>query len=630
MVAPYFHDYGEINNGAHRKAAELIGAPALIWHQALWNPESEREGLHQRAQNIKAYPKLLQLRIGQEYDPIKRSLSEAEVGDTDRARVHTFCFIWEGLRTKIRVEVHTEYVSITSIVDLSVDVSGLAGMDKKSLREKYHVYRMLEAKIGELQEGLDFKAWKERSKLSPECDECRAFTGKMRDLHRELYEVFWEQTFDQKILDASGFLAAGTLGRRFADFRGIITCEQYPPDPKPHREDIELARIFENPLQRPFYRGDESRRGQWQRIAIPSELWARARLNAAWPFVTAMEEILPDRMEFTAACFNDGRMLHVSALGPQPTDGTKGGERPIFYYLHSATQCERQIGRLVDRACQLGSLRLASIIALPALKSVGQSLRDVERRMTKTRGYIQELIAKAHPATSSSEERAAARQQLGKVILDEFYDVQRKMAAISIGEDFYSKELGNESLDFRLARSSYYRTQFNSLMGSLRVKRIEGYQPYNEFVKRRLESAFAFMDSVERRLREIKSDLRTLDQLYLTTNITILTGEIDDEQKQTKNVQEQIRTLQLTAEIALLAVLLPYYLFGLVFSDFSLCGLMDCHWFRLLNLDMDKWVLLVFVLSGSMLFVIKHPDETWSFVKNTVRSIGRLFSRRST
>ncbi len=85
-------------------------------------------------------------------------------------------------------------------------------------------------------------------------------------------------------------------------------------------------------------------------------------------------------------------------------------------------------------------------------------------------------------------------------------------------------------------------------MDGLRIKRLEGYQPYDEFVERRLGGIFGFIDGVEQRIDQLKSEWRSLDQLYLTTTVNILTGEIDKQQEETKNVQQSIKSIQLFGE----------------------------------------------------------------------------------
>lgn len=619
MAAPYLGAYGEINNGAHRKAADLIGAPALVWHQALWNAEHEFKKREDRAKVIQLYLQSVHSRIGQIAPGVEPPRSEIEVSPTDRVRVITFTFSWEGMRTKIRFEIHTEYLTITSAIDLSVDLSVPLDTTKDALRDKFTEYRHLLKSVNSLQDVIG--GW------APKRDtpEYQSLTAKMRELHTDLHETIWTGIFDQAVLDSNGVLAQGVLGKRFADFRGLITCERYP-DPRPHYESPDATRIADDLLQSPFYKADEDDRSRWHRIYFPDDLWARTRLNKAWPFLTAVQENFPGRFEYTVSRLLDGRMLYASALGPQPKEGGSGNERPLFFYLHSATQCERQIGRMVDRLCQLGTLRLASTIAMPAFKTVSQSLRNVEGQINNVRASIQSLITMSNKANYESEGASEIRQELEESITQKFGEIQKDMAKISTGDDVDSKALGDESIEYRLSRSRYYRTQFASLIDDLRLKRLEGYQPYNEFVRRRLEGAFGFIDAVEHRLHEIKSDWRALDQLYLTTNITILTGEIDVEQKLTKRVQDQIKSLQIFAETILLLGIAPYYLFGLIFVDGVGCNTrVKCDQIRWGELDVEQLGLVVIVLLCLMIFLLRQRKEIREYLKRLLRRlVGRF------
>jgi hypothetical protein len=63
----------------------------------------------------------------------------------------------------------------------------------------------------------------------------------------------------------------------------------------------------------------------------------------------------------------------------------------------------RQIGRTVDRLCQLGTLRLATLIPLPALKSVPEQLTSIEQTIKTTRNQIHYLIQEAKNLDGPSE-----------------------------------------------------------------------------------------------------------------------------------------------------------------------------------------------------------------------------------
>jgi hypothetical protein len=554
MVAPHLENYPEINNNAHRKAAELIGAPSLVWHQALWDSRHDGGTRKERARRIEVYLKALYARIKSLCEGIDApAFDTIKVDYLDRVRVITFIFKWKGMRTKIRFEIHTEYLAVTSIVDLSVDLS-TAKVSKEKLAQNEH-YTLLKDKFDLLHALLS------RQRVSAAGEEIAVdekTKAELGELHTYLYETFWNGPFDGTILDWEGHLATGALGKRFADFRGVITCERYPPALERAKENLETSRIELQPLLEPFYRTNEDARGQWHRVRAPDENWARARLNGAWPFLTAVHEPLPGRREYTVSRPLEGLQFYASALGPQPREDAKVEHaRPVFFYFHSATQCERQIGRTIDRLFQLGTLRLAAIIALPQFKSLSQELRAVEQKIKAARDQVHKLVLSANKIqTYASAKLSEIRQRLSAIIVKDFDEIQTKMAEIRAGTPEGNEILGDESLDYRISRSIYYKNQFNTLVKDLREIRLEGYQLYEEFVRRRLSSPFGFLDSVERRLRDISAEWRSLDQLYLSTVSSIMTGEIEE-------TQTVVRNLQWFAEFVLIIILAPYYLFSL-------------------------------------------------------------------
>ena len=591
MPGAYLHDYGEINNGAHRKAADLIGAPSFVWHLGLWNAKQTREERVERARKLELFVLSLHAHLGRTCDNLTPPIDDIEVRYDDRVRVITLAFIWEGLRIKIRLEIHTEYLCITSIVDASLDTTdALRGLSPDS----YSLHRAIRENLRKFVEGTHSADGE-----PPSFPDVGA-------VHKFVYTDLWESWFFPKLLNIEHFFDikrdhAGTeyteLGVTFADLRGFVTCETYPPSQAARDEedrietkDFPKLRLEFSPIQRPFYRREEEQRGEWQRIIYPDENWARRRLDNAWAFlVLAGDASIPllGRTEFTVSRFLDGRVLYATALGPQPKPGTSN-EHPVLFYAHSVTQCERQVGRLIDRILTLETLRLAAIIPFPALKSVGQQVWDLDVSIQGTRAKIHRLIHNVRIWTKEEPER----EKLERDILSNLDQVQNDMAVLSSGKEIEpSKRMGTATLEYRLIRCRYYRELFFTYIEGLRIRQIEGYQPYNEFVARRLQSAFGFIASIEARLEAVRSEWRALDQLYLTTAVTILTSEIDRAQntavqtqgamknilvatahtqdamrdilKHTDHVQGDIKNLQIWGEFLLTMFFIPYYLTGI-------------------------------------------------------------------
>ena len=588
MTIPYLEVYGSINNGAHRQAAELVGAPAFIWHQALWKPVSEKKSYNEtkrdqdatdQANYLKSYIKAVFDGVGKIPGTECLLYNEIDVEPEDRANVMSFSFNWEKMRVIIRIEIHTEYITITSIIDISIRL--FDSLPGDGLVRKVHDY-------------LD----KFIKGTCPTPEEPSPKIEEINNVYQFIYHDIWDLHFFPQILNVDGRISEGSIGNKFAEFRGFITCEQYADKQEQENRSTPLfsrivgmgqssrkqvqeeeprlsLEMFVNKLiQEPFYRPEEGGRHQWQQTSVPDSNWARYRLNNVWDFLSIIPKDQPSfltgRTEFAVSRLLGGRILYVSALGPQPKHRSQGNEQPIYLYLHSVTQCEREIGRTVDRLMQLGTLRLAALIALPHIKKVKQKLEKLERSISIARAKTHLLIQSTKFPKNQKEQYESDLEQQEESILSLLDKIQTMMATLSDGTyPELGGYLGDASLEYRLIRSRYYKSNFFSLLDGLRIQRLEGYQPYNEFIKRRLGSAFGFIEGVEQRIEQIKEDWRALDQLYLTTTVTILTGKIDKQQEETKGIQKKIEEVQLWGEVLLIGVLTPYYMANLFFHLFN-------------------------------------------------------------
>jgi uncharacterized membrane-anchored protein len=204
---------------------------------------------------------------------------------------------------------------------------------------------------------------------------------------------------------------------------------------------------------------------------------------------------------------------------------------------------------------------------LPAFETTSQSISVVEEEIKETRRLLHQLIQHARIWTSDEP----LRIDLEKRILRCLDSIQIRMSDLSQGKGIeVAKHLGEASLEYRLIRSRYYRGQFFRSMKTLRIKRLEGYQPYDEFVERRLQSAFGFIEGIEARLQNVRTEWHALDELYLTTAVTILTSEIDRQQTRVAQTEEDIKGIQIWGELFLTVFFIPYYFLSVLFH------ILDC------------------------------------------------------
>lgn len=114
-------------------------------------------------------------------------------------------------------------------------------------------------------------------------------------------------------------------------------------------------------------------------------------------------------------------------------------------------------------------------------------------------------------------------------------------------------------MGYRIERSQYYVRQFREGLPALRIKRVEGYQPYQFFVERRLGPAFSFLNALRMQYDRVMADKASLFQYYLAR-------EAEAVEIATKNRNREIAALQIIADLALWGALLPYYVGTILFE----------------------------------------------------------------
>jgi hypothetical protein len=108
-------------------------------------------------------------------------------------------------------------------------------------------------------------------------------------------------------------------------------------------------------------------------------------------------------------------------------------------------------------------------------------------------------------------------------------------------------------LSYRIERSRYYVKQFEDNVTLLRIRRVEGDQPYDQFIRRRLGSEFDFIDRLGIRYERAVRAMATLDQEYLA----IIQNKLVE---RANKIQTDIHTIQEWGEAILLGILVPYYM----------------------------------------------------------------------
>jgi hypothetical protein len=114
-----------------------------------------------------------------------------------------------------------------------------------------------------------------------------------------------------------------------------------------------------------------------------------------------------------------------------------------------------------------------------------------------------------------------------------------------ITTNFNMKTRTRSGILYRVERSRYYVKQFEESVPALKLSALDGYQKYDDFVKRRLGPAFDFIDRLGGRYERAINSLAALDQYYLSI--------------QSVEFNEVIQEIQRDGELILLLFPVPYY-----------------------------------------------------------------------
>ena len=428
-------DYSQLNAGAHRKRSNNFDAPAAIWHVAFWittPTSSDYDRHHERTKQIiddflieicriakfspaftrflpwpRTSTKLILFSTIADitsFEPIARGSAASQIltprenavfmGDN---RVCTIKFYWFGLGITIRCEMHTEYFTLTTFAE-NISTSDISQVDKN--------YRPLK----------DY------------------FDGSPADigaLRHYWFRTFWNDyssaIFSRPVI--SKIYGSDTFRTVYADFRGLV-----------------LSDVIVSFLDPPYF------------IDIKKPTWGQTAQSLFLPIIA------PDGLdECTSSYMLGGRALYTTALAPQQSTDGEEDRTPLEYILYahqkdphdgSRTIVNRwQLGRLAERIHFLGTVRLASLKELSALRSAGQALAGLDKLVVKARDEIE-----SDPA-NAIEQIKHAHVYFNKITYD--FNIQTST---------------DSGLLYRIERSRYYLNQFSSTIKYLTIDRVGGFQ----------------------------------------------------------------------------------------------------------------------------------------------------------
>jgi hypothetical protein len=521
----YVEEYPYLVSWGYRRPAHLVHPPAIVQHLGYWladlkSPQDSQDynsdDIFRREQIFERFCKAVE--DNNRFDCELRFVPIAE--GSFRRRYQT-CRLksddWHSLPVRMTLELHHEYITISTIIELP-HLENQAAPSLSVVARLTSALAQLARVTTERYEELSSK--KNREPMTK-------VREKLTSTYRDIFLDVWDEFYDQVLRKSVGEMG-GEFEGVFADFRGLVAVSK-----DEHKKE--------------FF---TQSRTSHERTRAPRRFLSNDSIHRAHvilPFMTAEPGMAgKDEKEVTISRFLDGRCIYASTLGAQPpvTKGNQGSppeikhnQEPITYFVLTTGSNSWQTGRLLDRIHTLGTMRLAARRFLSPLGKAGDDLHDLERNTLKN---IDTLIGKINNPTDTDE----------KVITDVMGRLTDASAKL-----FKIRNLVPGGLPYRVERSRYYRSQFKSLVIALRIAprgRIEGFQPYDEFVERRFGSAYEFIDMVGKRFERTERQLSTLYQ-------RVRTAEAATFQKETRREVAAIERFQEVAEYGFFLVLFMYY-----------------------------------------------------------------------
>ncbi|WP_158809946.1 DUF3422 family protein [Beijerinckia sp. L45] len=503
-------DYSYLNGLAHNRTVTWVRALALVCHIGFWNPGGQgatdrtawRATIdHALAQSISMLQNT-KLTVRYDFDVEKYFVffgGVSKIGDPtnimdpatalkfankslqahihsmiddDRRTLNIYCDSKE-FKFSSKFQVHSEYFTVTYFIDLSPAFFNEKGRGSD-----------LKAILGDssLIDDLNRYASAIRKNCNSFVDDSQVIENK--EIADFFFRRYWEIIFGFFPTDLSPAEGATNIGHVFANFRGIILS-------------------------------DETVRLPVEALTKKSTLsWGQRATEIFGPIVSD-----DNRSETTSSYMLDGRAFYITSLGYSNSKKVLPDRTaPLTYlmYVHQTPPGDNtkevvnkwQLGRLIDRLLNLGTVRLAALVELRELRTAGEIIAELEP-----------LTKEARNSLNNGKESEATQQILA---------LNKKINNLGI----------RNGIQYRVERSRYYVEQFRSGLAGLRLHRIEGFQPYNRFVEQRLGSTFDFIDRLGLRYERAATSLARLAQ---------------------DGLQLQLNNIQKAGEQFILLFLLPYY-----------------------------------------------------------------------
>jgi len=557
----YHEDY-PVMGGALGTPPISVGTPALLWHSAFWIPNSYSEkplnpaspdvphdewveeierfvlklydnlvasGQDGRAitsswhQPAGEEPRLYLFRNWWPEDPVNRT-STVIVPHAVRNQSVNLSFSWKSMQVNMDIDLYPEYVTMSAAIDLSG--KPLQGTEKDKPKtiacELGDAIRLFNTIATErFQKVANARKQVPGSEQPNTVDEDKR---RFEDIYRLFNERLWTAFYGEVIREPFNAIGADKIGKPFSDSRTFVAT----------LGDSASSFIALPQEEGRLHAG----------IAAPSRVFEHNEdldcVNTILPFMAVGGD--PKQQEHSYSKFLGGHCFFATTLGAPPAEPSVQAKYAAHLLLFTH-QDSLQIGRLVDLGDKLGDFRLAAIYDLEHIIRAGYRIRGLDEELRNdvgnifSEGLLGIELSKIKQWLKQPPKEEEKRKEIEELIDREIrrnrennvrYFADRlgqiATALAQIGNDPITKKpLIYGGLARRVERSRDYHRQFQSMIESLHSEAIENFQPYPQFVERRLSHTHAQINFVGERREQLERTIISFTEQVRTAETTQMT-----------------------------------------------------------------------------------------------------------
>ena len=328
---------------------------------------------------------------------------------------------------------------------------------------------------------------------------------------------------------------------------------------------------------------------------------ANAVIKAFWPFVRRINPEA-DYKEHIACGLMHWRVLFVTSLGakktarraaewsgqdipadslPMETDALDPAireqhnqmHRPVRYlFLTKYEPHRRQIGRIVERMCRLGTLRLFALKSYNVIQNAdihirirGQELDGIMAWWSKQCYGIQQDYKKIRDTLPPEDKQKKdqvkrlneARKKRDDLLAEATDNAEKRLIEITASLDKLA-QASDGGLHYRVRRSAYYIDQFHALVKILGIGDIPTWIAYNSFAERGLKPVFDLIRQTGERLQALRDRLTSVTESIQTSALVVQSSATRENTNVLKQIEWYIRFSYISFSVTIVGGLFVY------------------------------------------------------------------------